>query len=72
MAKIVDFAERLARLEGLRRDAAKIVPSKSPESISRILRNARLGINSPSSLSENDFKEVCFSLVVHYAQMGID
>ena len=37
----------------------------------RLLRCAKIGMEVPTALTSNEVQQVCYALVVHYAQMGI-
>ncbi len=38
----------------------------------RLLRIARLGMDDASAITTEEIKQVCFALVVHYHQLGIN
>ena len=38
----------------------------------RLLRIARLGMDDPDAITTEEIRQVCFALVVHYHQLGIN
>jgi hypothetical protein len=38
----------------------------------RLLKIARVGIDDPTVLTQDEVKQVCLALVVHYHQLGIE
>ncbi len=63
-----DTSDDQARIDRLFADPLTPVPVELHK---RLLASAKRGMNDPSSLSGKETRDICYALVVHYAQMGI-
>ena len=63
-----DSSDDQARVDKLFADPLMSAPS---DAYRRLLSSAKRGVDDPASLSATETQEICYALVVHYAQMGI-
>ena len=65
---VCDSSDDQARIDRLFADPLAPVPLDLQR---RLLNSAKRGVDDPASLSVTETQEICYALVVHYAQMGI-
>ena len=63
-----DTSNDQARIDDLFANPLTPVPADTHK---RLLSSAMRGLDDPASLSVKETRDICYALVVHYAQMGI-